>query len=137
MSAAARTPRWVNWCMAARNQVGKLIGLKDLGALSSVEVGKSTRDYQPGERVGIFTVIENTYDEALIGDQDKHLNVVISIHRALHPDQQAVTITATTVVHIKNWLGHLYMLPVTPMHRLIVPSVLKTMDGVQAVTTTR
>ena len=129
VSAAARTPRWVNWCMAARNTVGKRVGLKDLGTLSATNATKPDHAYLPGERVGIFTVIDNTPDEALVGDHDKHLNVVISIHRALHPDRQAVTITATTVVHIKNWLGHLYMLPVTPMHRLIVPAVLRNIHS--------
>ena len=58
-----------------------------------------------------------------LGDSDKHLDVVLSVHRApLGGD--AVTITVTTVVHVKNWLGHMYMLPVRPMHRLITPAVL-------------
>ncbi|WP_419723785.1 DUF2867 domain-containing protein [Vibrio sinaloensis] len=34
----------------------------------------------------------------------------------------------TTVVHIKNWLGRVYMLPVAPMHKIIVPSSLKALE---------
>jgi len=34
-------------------------------------------------------------------------------------------ITVTTVVHPKNLLGRIYMIPVAPMHKLIVSSVLK------------
>jgi Protein of unknown function (DUF2867) len=60
----------------------------------------------------------------LIGDRDKHLNVVLSVHRRLLPGRQAVEITLTTVVHVKNLLGRLYMLPVTPAHRIIAPAVL-------------
>ena len=92
--------------------------------MSEVVNGKPASAYQPGERVGIFTIIENTFDEALIGDEDKHLNVVLSIHRKKHLDGKLVSITVTTVVHVKNMLGSIYMLPVKPMHRLITPAVL-------------
>ena len=102
--------------------MGRIVGLKDLGTLSGVAADKSELDYQPGDRVGIFTVIENTFDEALIGDDDKHLKVVLSVHRQEHAE--LVSITITTVVHVKNRLGSLYMLPVKPMHRLIAPAVL-------------
>lgn len=124
IAAAARTPRWINLCMAMRNRIGSWLGLKDLGALSGLDANRPAASYQPGERVGIFTLIENNADEALIGDKDKHLNVVLSIHRYLHPESAQVTITITTVVHVNNWLGRLYMLPVKPMHRLIAPAVL-------------
>lgn len=80
--------------------------------------------YKTGDRVGIFTVFENHFDEALIGDKDKHLDVVLSIHRHEVPEKKLVAITITTVVHVKNRLGSLYMLPVKPMHRLIAPAVL-------------
>lgn len=124
IAAAKRTPRWIEQCMIARNRAGQMVGLKNLGTLSSVDSDKPALAYQAGERIGIFTVIENNMDEALIGDEDKHLNVVLSIHRQPHAHSQLATITITTVVHVKNLLGRIYMLPVKPMHRLIVPSVL-------------
>lgn len=31
----------------------------------------------------------------------------------------------TTVVHVHNWLGRLYMLPVAPLHKIIVKTMLK------------
>jgi len=68
ISATERTPRWVDVCMNLRNHAGLLVGLKNLGSLSAVASGKPAEDYQPGERVGIFTVFENAFDEALIGD---------------------------------------------------------------------
>jgi len=108
-----------------RNQVGRYLGLKDLGTLSGVSDSKAGKEYRPGDRVGIFTVFENTFGEALIGDNDKHLDVVLSIHRKEVPDNR-VAITITTVVHVKNMLGHIYMLPVKPMHKLIAPAVIST-----------
>ncbi len=124
IAAVKRTPRWIEYCMTARNKVGNLFGLKDLGTLSRVARNKPASEYIPGERVGIFTLFENSFDEALIGDRDKHLNVMLSIHREALPDNKQVAITVTTVVHVKNMLGRLYMLPVKPMHRIIAPAVL-------------
>ena len=124
IEAARRTPRWVDACMRLRNRVVRAFGLKDLGAMAYLPAGKPAADYRPGERVGIFTVFENEFDEALIGDSDRHLDVVLSIHRRARPDEPTVEVTVTTVVHVKNWLGRLYMLPVRPMHRIIAPAVL-------------
>lgn len=132
LAAVARTPRWIEWCMQARNRAGQLVGLKDLGTLSQIDPQRPASAYQPGERVGVFTVVENNADEALIGDSDKHLNVVLSIHRApVAGRQDQVAITITTVVHVRNLLGHLYMLPVAPMHRRIAPAVLAALGGAQ------
>lgn len=129
IAAARRTPRWVDACMAARNRVVRFFGLKDLGGLSGLDGGRRAVDYTPGERVGIFTVFENGFDEALIGDHDKHLNVVLSVHRHALPGGREVVVTITTVVHVKNALGRLYMLAVKPMHRVIAPAVLATIGA--------
>lgn len=128
LAAVAATPRWIEGCMQARNRVGRWVGLKDLGTLSQIDRRKPASAYQPGDRVGVFGVLENQADEALIGDSDKHLDVVLSIHRAqVGCRQDQVAIAITTVVHVKNLLGHLYMLPVAPMHRRIVPAVLRSL----------
>lgn len=124
LKAVQSTPRWVNACMNLRNRAVQLVGLKNLGELSEINPAKPDADYRPGDRVGIFTLFENTPDEVLLGDSDKHLDVVLSVHCA-RPAGQPVRVTVTTVVHTKNWLGKLYMLPVKPMHRLISPSVLR------------
>lgn len=73
--------------------------------------------------MGIFTLFENTFDEVILGDQDKHLDVFVGIQRRELPNHQ-VMLSVTTVVHVHNWLGRLYMLPVKPMHRIIAPAVL-------------
>ncbi len=74
-----------------------------------------------GDRIGIFTFLQRTENELVIGDDDKHLNVTLSIYK--NEDTQVLTVT--TIVHIKNWLGRLYMLPVIPAHRKIVPATLQ------------
>lgn len=110
--------------MALRNKVVLLLGLKDIGALGGLDHSKQVPAYLAGDRVGIFTLLSNTDDEALLGVSDNHLDVLLSVFR--HPlDSNGVRmISVTTVVHVHNLLGRLYMLPVAPLHRLVAPAVL-------------
>jgi hypothetical protein len=130
LTAVANTPPWVDSLMTMRNKIVRLVGLKDLGALGGFDPSKPESAYMPGDRVGIFTLISNTPNEVLLGDSDKHLNVVLSVYK--HPLGQggAQAVAVTTVVHINNLLGRLYMLPVTPLHKLIAPTVLSRILGV-------
>lgn len=125
LRALSATPAWVDRLMSIRNRAVIALGLKDLGTLAQFDPAKPASAYQPGERVGIFTLIANGADEALLGDRDKHLDVVLSVHKAAGPEGGVAQVTVTTVVHVHNWLGRLYMLPVTPMHWIIAPTVLK------------
>ena len=133
LKALQATPPWVNTLMTIRNRVVAALGLKNLGTLSRIDPAKPASAYLPGDRVGIFTLIANTADEVLVGDKDKHLNVVLSVHKATEAHSGRVRVTVTTVVHVHNWFGALYMLPVTPMHRVISKTVLKAVGRVSKV----
>jgi Protein of unknown function (DUF2867) len=98
LAAAQKTPRWINAAMSTRNNIVRFFGLKNLGTLDGFDETREPKAYAPGDRVGIFTLFENTFDEVLLGDKDKHLNVVLSVHRKLLPGGQAVEVTLTTVV---------------------------------------
>lgn len=124
LKAIALTPSWVNRCMDVRNKVVEKLGLKNLGGTNAFDPGKPADAYLEGERVGIFTLFEQSFDEVLLGDRDKHLDVTLSVHRQETAPGQ-VQITVTTVVKVHNLLGHLYMLPVKPMHKRIAPAVLR------------
>nr|WP_241525029.1 DUF2867 domain-containing protein [Simplicispira metamorpha] len=58
--AAKQTPRWIGICMAVRNRIVQLAGLKNLGALSELAPDKMAASYKTGDRVGIFTVLKTT-----------------------------------------------------------------------------
>ena len=120
------TPRWVERCMALRNRMATVAGLKDLGALSAIDPGREASVYRPGDRVGVFTLIHNSREEVLLGDRDKHLDVTLSVHRRSVADGR-VLVTVTTVVHVHNGLGRLYMFVVKPLHRRIAPAVLRAL----------
>ena len=126
LRVARQTPAWIERLMALRNRVVSALGLKDLGGLSHIDPQKAAADYRPGDRVGIFTLVDVTPDEVRLGDHDRHLNVVVSVHRAPPSPSGAVVVTVTTVVRIHNLLGHLYMLPVRPAHRVIARAMTAT-----------
>lgn len=79
--------------------------------------------YQVGDRFGLFTVFAITPDEAIIGVDDRHLDVRISLCRT-HVEGQ-VCAAVSTVVHIHNTLGRVYMAVVGPAHRIIAPATLQ------------
>ena len=124
LKTVRQTPAWFNFLMTLRNKVVKCFGLKDLGGINQFNRQKSASQYELGDRVGIFSMIANSTQEVLLADNDKHLRVVLSVYQ--HPNTNnspLTTYSVTTVVHIHNWLGKLYLLPVKPMHQFMVPIV--------------
>lgn len=119
LQVVAGTPGWINALMALRNRVVSLVGLKNLGGLGDFDTAKAASDYRVGDRVGIFSIRYLSEQEVILGDSDKHLHVEVSVCRG--QDKVAVS----TVVHIHNLLGRIYMLFVAPIHRLIVPASLR------------
>jgi Protein of unknown function (DUF2867) len=126
-AAIARdTPGWVEGMMALRNKAVQLVGLKNLGQLAAVsDVPAGTEHLlQRGTRLGLFNLVSATPDELVMEDTDKHLTVQLSVLKQ-RVDEQHDRVTLSTVVHVKNILGHLYMLPVGPMHKLIAPAIMR------------
>jgi hypothetical protein len=108
--------------MASRNKIVSMLGLKSVGHLGDIDLNKSINDYQVGDRVGIFTLLFLSDNEVILGDSDKHLDVSVSVYTQA---DKTHLVSISTVVHVHNFLGKLYMLFVEPMHKLIVPSSIK------------
>ncbi|HEY0587344.1 MAG TPA: DUF2867 domain-containing protein, partial [Pseudoduganella sp.] len=89
---------------------------------------KPASEYRVGDRAGIFSLLYLSEDEVLLGDSDKHLDVVLSVCKL----PQGV-VSVSTIVHVHNWLGRLYMLPVTPLHKIIVKTMLKRTASLRTV----
>ena len=121
LDVVARTPGWVNRLMALRNRVVGLFGLKNLGHLNGATTLRPAGEYKLGDRVGIFSILYLSEAEVILGDTDKHLKVRVSVRKLGEPRS---AIAVSTVVHIHNLLGRLYMLFVAPVHKRIVPAVL-------------
>lgn len=124
LALMAGMPGWIDNLMVLRNRLVQAFGLKDLGRLTRIDKQRDSASYQPGERIGIFTLISNTPDEVLLVDRDKHLDVYLSLLLKPATADTRGVIAVSTVVHTHNLLGRLYMLPVAPFHRFIAPIAL-------------
>ncbi len=118
-----QTPAWINSLMNLRNSVVRQLGLKDLGNLAALPQTMA-EPLQPGQRIGIFTFVRATPSELVVQDDDKHLTVQLALLKR-NMDAAHDEITLCTVVRTHNALGRLYMLPVGPAHKRIVPAVLR------------
>lgn len=122
LALVQRTPIWMNLLMALRNRVVALVGLKHLGSMGPSDVAKPADAYRTGDRVGIFSLQRVEPNEVILCDDDKHLRVQLSLCKHVVRGQPMVSVS--TVVHIHNRLGRVYMGVVGPAHRLIVPRML-------------
>ncbi len=117
-------PAWVDFLMQLRNRVVGLAGLKNLGSFNDFDRHKPASDYRVGDRLGIFSLRYLTENEVILGDSDKHLDVLVSVSRLMRGKLPFVTVS--TVVHVHNWLGRFYMLFVAPAHKVIAPATLRS-----------
>jgi hypothetical protein len=104
-------PKAVAALIGARNLAMKPFGLKS---------GEQT---EHGES-DVFTPIDSSEHELLVGTDDKHLNFRGNVVTEPHEDR--LTLTFGTVVKFNNAFGRLYFLPVKPMHaHVVVPAMLR------------
>ena len=125
LEIAKQTPAWISFLMATRNRLVSMLGLKHLGRLQDAATGIDMDNVKVGERIGIFTLVSNSDTEIVLEDRDKHLDVRVSFLLDRH--DKDITVHANTVVHVHNRLGKTYMFFVAPVHKVIVPSSLKTL----------
>jgi hypothetical protein len=100
-----------------------LLGVRDLLVAGfGIKTSKQLRAAAPAEgtdRIFIFRVHAVSACEAIVGEQDKHLDFRASV--LVRSDDLIVT----TVVHCHNLLGRAYLALIAPFHRLIVKANLQ------------
>jgi hypothetical protein len=129
LGIVSRTPRWVDALMSLRNRVVAQLGLKHMGALSGIDRAKPASAYAIGDQAGIFKLLDIHPDEVILGETDSHLDVKVSIARQVKPGGVAVTVSVSTVVHVHNVWGRVYMFFVAPAHRIIAPATVSRIAG--------
>jgi hypothetical protein len=122
LRAASATPPWVSTLMSIRNRIVKLFGLKDVGHLVASS-RKPAALYEVGDRLGIFNIFCKTEDELVLGIDDRHLDVRVSVLKPRADASQHYVVS--TVVSVHNWLGHVYMAPVGRIHPLVVRALMR------------
>jgi Protein of unknown function (DUF2867) len=121
LRSSRSTPRWVDDLMAIRNRIVRLFGLKDVGAMKAVT--KASDAYKVGDRLGIFSIFGKTEKELLLGIDDRHLDVRVSVLKSERNGLPHYVVS--TVVHVHNLLGRLYMAPVGRIHPFVVRSMMR------------
>lgn len=110
-------PGWFRALLAMRDAAVKPFGLKTSAAMRQhlAEIGVP--------HVDIFRVLAATPDEAIFGEQDRHLDFKLSILiRPTPGGPSAREAVVTTVVNCHNALGKVYLALILPGHVLVVKS---------------
>jgi hypothetical protein len=121
-----QTPGWTRALMALRNRLVRMVGLKAVGQLHDGTRQTGT-GYRVGDLVGFFEIRHLGEREVVMGVDDRHLNVQVSLHKRMQDGQAVLAISS--VVHIHNALGHTYMAVIAPFHRRIVRTLLARVDA--------
>lgn len=122
LMASRAVPEWVDLAMTFRNRIVRQLGLKAVGAMGDA-TQRPANDYKVGDRLGIFNVFGKTDNELLLGIDDRHLDVRVSVMKLQRDDLHRYVVS--TVVHVNNLLGHLYMVPVGRIHPLVVKAMMR------------
>lgn len=102
-------PGWVDALMLARDRLVGLCGLKTGGPRRALP----TPPFQVGQRLGVFRILHLAPDEAVLGEDDRHLDFRVSLLCT------AGQLRVSTLVRPHNLFGWLYLASVLPFHHLI------------------
>lgn len=83
----------------------------------------SQGELKPGTAIGVFEVRDRKLDEIMLGENDRHLDYRISVQ--LEREEGKCWVIVSTVVKFNNWLGRVYFVPVRPVHKIIVPAMIR------------
>ncbi|GJD76662.1 DUF2867 domain-containing protein [Methylobacterium goesingense] len=98
-----------------RDAIAARFGVKALGGFS----GKQHAGVSAGDRLDFFRVEHSDREMLVLTERDRHLDVMLCIATS----DRWLSITTSVVVH--NTFGRAYMVPVGPVHRLIVADELR------------
>jgi Protein of unknown function (DUF2867) len=116
--AFASTPGWVGGLIALRDGIVSVFGLKTSGGVRFSDVGPVSKVPAVGDSFSIFRVFSVDGAELVLGIDDKHLDVRISFLKRLAGARANYLVNSWVNTH--NLLGRTYMVPVAPIHRLLV-----------------
>jgi hypothetical protein len=110
------TPKLVRWLLVLRNALVSAFGLKSTARRGHLDPSM----VRSGSRIGLFEVGPLLPHSVVVGADDAHLNF-----RVLLCNEDA-SLRCKTQVEFQNTLGRVYFFFVKPLHRWIVPLVLRS-----------
>jgi hypothetical protein len=116
-------PKPFLWMLMLREAIGRQLGLKTAkdkeGTIKEIELFNG----QVGDKIALFEVWNRTEKEILTGQRDKHLDFVLSFH--LENIDTEYTLKLLTAVQLNSRLGKVYFFMVKPIHKLLMPILVK------------
>lgn len=114
-----QSPRWLDGLMGLRNRLVRFMGIR----APIVDPVKIRKNFSlDREQLGIFRVYGYNPSEALLGDDDWHLDFRVAVTVSESTPQRVAIATRVRFNHV---VGKLYFMPVRFFHRLIVRSLLR------------
>ena len=114
-------PRWISGLLELRNNIVRPLGLRT--SIDAVPYD-GQGNLEPGTAIGIFEVIARGLgEEIILGEDDQHLDYRVSVQ--LERGEGKCWVIVSTVVKFNNWLGRAYFIPVRPVHKVIVPAMMR------------
>jgi hypothetical protein len=114
-------PTWMKYLLNLRNKIVKRFGLK----VGLVDENDVSPPFEVGQQFGVFRLFSVNPTEAVIGEDDIHLNFRISF---IVDNKNGNELVMSTVVNTHNVFGKIYMLLVKPFHRILVLVMIKEMN---------
>jgi hypothetical protein len=106
-------PGWVKALLLTRNRIASAFGL-DVPGDASVMHPTRRGSYRVGETIGPWPIFHLSEHELVAGRDNKHLNFRLSLLREI--DGQP-TVVVSTICHVHNLAGKLYLLFIVPFHK--------------------
>jgi hypothetical protein len=109
-----------------KRQDSGLFGLMTSNQLAEKEKHPDNIKLELGEQLGIFELLDKSENEIIVGGDDKHLNLRVSL--LLEPMTKVtakIELIITSCVKFNNLFGKVYFIPVKPFHKIIVYRTLK------------
>lgn len=113
-------PKWFEGLFALRHKIASIFNLKTPTSIRSEDDNDRN-----GARTGIFKVFGKTETEIILGEDDRHLDLRISLVLDQSVNRLEKKVTVSTMIKYNNNLGRIYFFVVKPFHRSIIPVLLK------------
>jgi hypothetical protein len=108
-----KSPWWLDALFTVRDFIVKWFGIR------------TRDDHKPSdETLGLFPILAKTDSEVTLGEDDRHLNFRVLL-KVVCVSNGLYDVSFKTLVQFNNNFGRLYFLPVKPLHKIIVPDILR------------
>ena len=125
MILSSDSPKWEKALSRLRDFIVGIFGLKTGMSLDYQKTERNLTQYEPGDKIGFFPVIDRSESEIVMALNDKHLGFRVSLLARNFQSSDLYSVYMTTIVQFHNIWGRIYLFPVKPFHKIIVKQSLK------------